>query len=235
MARPRTYVRDEVVSRAADLFVRKGYEGAHLEELVRVTGLNRFSLYKEFGGKEGLFQAALDAYLERMDSLGAILRREPRGLSNLRVFYADLLSRDFPHGCLAVNTIREKHVVPERVFATIERFAADSEEQLRGNLAAARERGGTGRDHGRGRARAGAHGAEHGPDDLRRGGAGARVGAAGRGVARTRVALAGPGRCRREASRRRPQPFPHPGKAAAWWIQAASWVSSRESCSWTSR
>jgi len=141
MARPRTYVRDEVVSRAADLFVRKGYEGAHLEELVRVTGLNRFSLYKEFGGKEGLFQAALDAYLERMDSLGAILRREPRGLSNLRGFYADLLSRDFPHGCLAVNTIREKHVVPERVFATIERFAADSEEQLRGNLAAARERG----------------------------------------------------------------------------------------------
>jgi TetR/AcrR family transcriptional repressor of nem operon len=141
MARPRTYVREEVVRRATDLFARKGYEGAHLEELVRVTGLNRFSLYKEFGGKEGLFQAALDAYLERMELLGGTLLREPLGVANLRAFYAELLAQDFPHGCLAVNTIREKHVVPKRIYAKIERFAAESDELFRRNLAAARERG----------------------------------------------------------------------------------------------
>lgn len=141
MARPRTYVREEVVRKATDLFVRKGYEGAHLQELVRVTGLNRFSLYKEFGGKEGLFQAALDAYMQRLESLGGLLLREPLGLANLRAFYAELLAQDFPHGCLAVNTIREKQVVPPRVFATIERFAASSEELFRKNLLAARERG----------------------------------------------------------------------------------------------
>jgi AcrR family transcriptional regulator len=141
MARPRTYVREEVVRRATDLFVRKGYEGAHLQELVQVTGLNRFSLYKEFGGKEGLFQAALDAYLEQLESVRQALTREPLGVANLRAFYAALLSQDFPHGCLAVNTIREKHVVPESVYATIERFVATTHEQLCRNLAAARERG----------------------------------------------------------------------------------------------
>ena len=51
MARPRSYSRDDVLRKATDLFARKGFEGAHLDELVRVTGLNRFSLYKEFGGK----------------------------------------------------------------------------------------------------------------------------------------------------------------------------------------
>jgi len=141
MARPRTYVREEVVRKATDLFVRKGYEGAHLQELVQETGLNRFSLYKEFGGKEGLFQAALDAYLARMGALSGYLQREPAGLANLRAFYAELLAHDFPHGCLVVNTIREKHVVPPRIYVTIEQFAASSEELFRLNLEAARKQG----------------------------------------------------------------------------------------------
>jgi len=141
MARPRTYERGEVLRKATELFARKGYEGAHLQELVEVTGLNRFSLYKEFGGKEGLFQAALDGYLERLGGLNAHLQREPAGLANVRSFYAALLQQDFPHGCLAVNTIREKHVIPRRVYATIERFAASSEASFRRNLAAARSHG----------------------------------------------------------------------------------------------
>jgi len=141
MARPRSYTREEVLRRATDLFVRKGFEGAHLQELVEVTGLNRFSLYKEFGGKEGLFQAALDAYLRGLGALDAHLRRDPPGRANLRAFYAALLDHDFTHGCLAINTIREKHVVPPRVFATIERFAASAEQGFGRNLAAARAAG----------------------------------------------------------------------------------------------
>jgi TetR/AcrR family transcriptional repressor of nem operon len=141
MARPRTYERSEVLRRATDLFARKGFEGAHLQELVDVTGLNRFSLYKEFGGKEGLFQAALDAYLDKLQALDAHLQRDPPGLANLRAFYAALLEHEFPHGCFAINTIREKHVVPPRVYATIERFAASAEASFRRNLAAARDQG----------------------------------------------------------------------------------------------
>jgi TetR/AcrR family transcriptional repressor of nem operon len=141
MARPKTYARGEVLRKATELFSRKGYEGAHLQELVEVTGLNRFSLYKEFGGKEGLFQAALDAYLQQLGELAACLQREPAGVANVRAFYAAILAEDFPHGCLAVNTIREKHVIPPHVYATIERFAASTEASFRRNVAAARERG----------------------------------------------------------------------------------------------
>lgn len=130
-----------MLRKATDLFARKGYEGAHLQELVAVTGLNRFSLYKEFGGKEGLFQAALDAYLDQLSALGAHLERDPPGLANLRVFYAALLDHDFPYGCLAVNTIRDKHVVPPRVYATIERFAASVEAGFLRNVTAARAQG----------------------------------------------------------------------------------------------
>jgi TetR/AcrR family transcriptional repressor of nem operon len=141
MARPRTYERGAVLRKATELFARKGYEGAHLQELVEVTGLNRFSLYKEFGGKEGLFQTALEGYLQQLGELGAELQREPAGVANVRSFFAALLDHEFPHGCLAVNTIREKHVVPRPAYAAIERFAASGEASFRRNLAAARKRG----------------------------------------------------------------------------------------------
>src|SRR5262245_20069188 len=141
MGRPKSYTRAEVLQKATDLFARKGFEGAHLDELVRVTGLNRFSLYKEFGGKEGLFQAALEAYLVRLQQLTEHLQRDPPGRANLRAFFAALLDHEFPHGCFAINTIREKHVVPRRVFATVERFVTSSEESFRRNLAAARAAG----------------------------------------------------------------------------------------------
>src|SRR5688572_23507009 len=141
MARPKTYERTDVLAKATDLFARKGYEGAHLQELVEVTGLNRFSLYKEFGGKEGLFQAALEAYLEKLSALAQRLLRDPPGVANLRAFYEGFLGYEFPHGCLAINTIREKHIVPPRVFETIERFTRSTESNLHRNLAAARDQG----------------------------------------------------------------------------------------------
>jgi TetR/AcrR family transcriptional repressor of nem operon len=141
MGRPKSYERSEVLRKATDLFWRKGYEGTHLGELVMATGINRFSLYKEFGGKEGLFQAALEAYLAGLAGLSAILEREPLGLANIRAFYETFLEQEFLHGCFALNTIREKHVVPVDSYARIEDFARSSEEVFRRNLAAARDRG----------------------------------------------------------------------------------------------
>jgi TetR/AcrR family transcriptional repressor of nem operon len=141
MGRPKTYDRAEVLRKATDLFWRKGYEGTHLGELVEATGINRFSLYKEFGGKQGLFQAALEGYLASLAGLSAILEREPLGLANIRAFYEAFLEREFLHGCFALNTIREKHVVPGESYAQIESFARSSEEVFRRNLAAARAQG----------------------------------------------------------------------------------------------
>ena len=80
MGRHKSYDRGEVLDRALKLFWEKGYEGAHLQELVKVTGLNRFSLYKEFGSKEGLFEEAFEKYCTDLGYLGQILAQEPRAI-----------------------------------------------------------------------------------------------------------------------------------------------------------
>lgn len=137
MARPKTYDRDEVLQKAIRLFWDKGYEGAHLRELVAVTGISRFSLYQEFGSKNGLFEAALGAYIEGLGELGKILLREPPGLANIRAHFQGLIDFGFRHGCFALNTIREKHVVPKDAFAAVEDLVQGGETNLLVNLEAA--------------------------------------------------------------------------------------------------
>lgn len=51
---------------ALKVFHTRGYKGASTEVLVRELGVNRNSVYAEFGSKEGLFGAVLDRYRETM-------------------------------------------------------------------------------------------------------------------------------------------------------------------------
>ncbi len=141
MGRPKEYDRAEVLERASELFWKKGYEGTHLQELVEITGLNRFSLYKEFGGKEGLFRAALDNYFAWLGDLGKVLFREPLGLQNIRDYLENVAGVRFKYGCFLINTLSEKHLIESQTFSAVRDFIRGSERQLEANLRAAREAG----------------------------------------------------------------------------------------------
>ena len=141
MGRPKTWDRTDVLRKATRLFWEKWFEGAHLQELVEVTGLNRFALYKEFGGKEGLFQEALRSYIADLGEMGRILGREPLGLENVRDFFRAADAHDFHHGCFVLNTVREKHLVHKDTWATTRDFVLGGEKALLRNLDAAKERG----------------------------------------------------------------------------------------------
>lgn len=57
------------VHAAKELFWRRGYEDASIEEVVQATGFNRYALYTAFGGKREIFLAALDAYYQERRSI----------------------------------------------------------------------------------------------------------------------------------------------------------------------
>ncbi|MEO1331161.1 MAG: TetR/AcrR family transcriptional regulator [Pseudomonadota bacterium] len=54
--------RAEAVEIAKEIFWKSGYADASIAEIVEATGLNRYALYSEFGGKRELFLEALDSY-----------------------------------------------------------------------------------------------------------------------------------------------------------------------------
>ena len=112
MARPRTYERGEVLDKAMSLFWRLGYEGAHLAALVDYTGLNRFSLYKEFGGKAGLYEAALERFLGYLlGQYREILTRQPLGLENIEAVLRSLQYGSEYYGCFMINTLTQRDTV----------------------------------------------------------------------------------------------------------------------------
>ena len=102
-----------MVASAKLLFWQRGYEGSTLGDLERSTGLSRSSLYQAYGSKEGLFDQALEEYIETFVSPRlSPMERPGAGPADIRRFFRQLgtlfrggsASR---RGCLWVNTLAE--------------------------------------------------------------------------------------------------------------------------------
>jgi AcrR family transcriptional regulator len=131
--RPPAFDRDEVIGKAQRLFWKDGAAGVSLDALCAATGLHKPSLYGAFGGKAGLYAAALDFYIEQgaPDVQGAFAGAPLRAAleaffeADLDVFCAGGEGR----GCFLVGTaIQAAGEVPEvrsqveRVFASLRRL-----------------------------------------------------------------------------------------------------------------
>lgn len=62
MGRHKNYDRETIAQKAMEVFWREGYHGTSTQALVEAMGVNRFSVYAEFGNKQNLYEAALEAY-----------------------------------------------------------------------------------------------------------------------------------------------------------------------------
>jgi AcrR family transcriptional regulator len=66
MGRKKSYDRDVLIGKAMELFRDHGFAGTSAEMLVEGLGVNRYSLYAEFGSKQALFDATLQRYDEEV-------------------------------------------------------------------------------------------------------------------------------------------------------------------------
>ncbi len=82
MGRPRGFDEGTVLEAAAGAFVRGGYEGTSVDDLVQALKLHRGSLYKAFGSKHGLFLAVLRHHV-RAVLPDAIRRSGTSGLTDV--------------------------------------------------------------------------------------------------------------------------------------------------------
>jgi TetR/AcrR family transcriptional repressor of nem operon len=88
MARPRKFDEQDVLAAARRRFRETGYHGTSVDELSRVTGLSKGSLYGAFGDKEALFERVFDEYCaEASAGVAALLEGpEDQALARLRAW-----------------------------------------------------------------------------------------------------------------------------------------------------
>ncbi len=63
--RRREMTKDALVEAAADVFARRGFHAASLDEIAESAGFTRGAIYSNFGGKEDLLMAVLDLFTRR--------------------------------------------------------------------------------------------------------------------------------------------------------------------------
>lgn len=133
MARTQTFDRDTVVRAARTVFWEHGYDGTSIPDLEDATGIRRSSLYNTFGSKRGLFDAAVQSYLDE------VIRPRLRPLhddpvapnaltgylTGLRDAFENLDSMSATNGCLLVNTARESIARDPAVVRVVADYRAE--------------------------------------------------------------------------------------------------------------
>ena len=106
------------------LFWQKGFNGCTINELVDITGVNRFSLYHEFENKEGLLYHSLNLYRNRYcDENLALLNEDADLITILKRFYLSFLEESRPvQGCYFIHIGTELADTNQEVKTSMDKY-----------------------------------------------------------------------------------------------------------------
>jgi len=113
MGRHKTYDREDVTRKAMQLFWERGFHATSTHDLAEKMEVNRYSLFAEFGSKQGLFEAAMAMY-ERdvVTSYFAVLESTDAGLAEIQsvidAFAAAAGGPGSERGCMLCNVAAER-------------------------------------------------------------------------------------------------------------------------------
>jgi TetR/AcrR family transcriptional repressor of nem operon len=117
--RPKEFNRNSVLEKCIILFWKEGFTTTGIEKIVEHTGVNRYSLYQEFGNKDGILLASFELYQERNIPFDLLTSTSLVNDSLFRFyssFFHPSTESNYPVGCyistLAME-LREKDAMKE--------------------------------------------------------------------------------------------------------------------------
>ncbi len=148
MGRRRSFDEDKALDAAAECFWSRGFEATSVRDLTGSMGIGGPSLYNAFGGKRGLFAAALDHYCNRsMRERIARLETGAEGAAAIELFFGDVIERslldDGRKGCFLVNAALEVAPHDAGLAEAIEGYVAELKSFFRRHVEIAQMKGET--------------------------------------------------------------------------------------------
>lgn len=113
MSRPREFAEPDVLQKATEVFWKKGYHAASMQDLVDAMGINRASLYGTFGDKHQLYVRCLQTYRDALHyNLTTLTARRRPVRERLATLFRHLVNEavqdDERKGCLLANAALER-------------------------------------------------------------------------------------------------------------------------------
>jgi TetR/AcrR family transcriptional repressor of nem operon len=116
MPRAKQFDPEQALDAAVGMFWRSGYEATSIDDLATGLGVSRPAIYREWGSKAGLYQAALERYRERQSGQSEFLDRLAADPADVRAGVRERLleivelALAHPHesGCLIVDAVCER-------------------------------------------------------------------------------------------------------------------------------
>lgn len=138
MGRPKLFSREDILTKAIGVFWEKGFAETSVQDLERITGVNKSGLYAEFKDKKDIFLESLRFYLETRGG-DDILAAAPRGWHNIERFLAVAQTcyvGGGRRGCFSVNSLRDVAVLPAEVQQIIDKNNAALKRLIISNIRA---------------------------------------------------------------------------------------------------
>ncbi|QRN93537.1 TetR/AcrR family transcriptional regulator [Archangium violaceum] len=105
--------RSAILNAAGEVFTRFGFKKAAMEDIARLAGVGKGSIYLHFDSKEALFEACLRRdIVERVAELEAAIRRAKTPEAQVRAFIScklEQLTRQVHGQRLRIETLLEMH------------------------------------------------------------------------------------------------------------------------------
>ena len=121
MARQKEFEIDDVLDKAMTLFWQQGYEKTSLQQLVKVMGIHRQSLYDTFGDKYNLYMEAVTRYQKIVKQyVDEQILNGNHTIDIIRsLFFLIIEGENYrKYGCLVVNMTVELAVLDEQALKT---------------------------------------------------------------------------------------------------------------------
>jgi AcrR family transcriptional regulator len=143
MAGKKQFDMDSVLDAAMLQFWRAGYADTSVDDLSRVTGLNRSSIYASLGDKDALFTRCLDRYAARYgEKYDTALSRAAGPDEAARAFFEVTLQRiadpDLPDGCLIAQSAMAIPVLSAGIAGRVAQALDSQRRRLRAALSGTR-------------------------------------------------------------------------------------------------
>ena len=143
--RPKIFVEELALKKAAELFWEKGYEATSTEDLIKVMGLQRGSFYHTFKSKKELFINAInDHEINSFNEFKKNLDESHAPIQLIKSLFLEIVNcppEEHKKGCFAGNTIAELSGIDEELAENAKKHLKLFEEILLKQIRRSQETG----------------------------------------------------------------------------------------------